>query len=180
MGRSAGLLAISEIVAAHYERVYRFAYRLSGSGPDAEDITQDTFTNAQEKLSQLREPERVGGWLLSIARNVFLQAYRKQHRAVELPLESLGELCADLEESSALSSVDTEELQLALQELPEEFRSPLVLFYFDDCSYREIAEQMQVPMGTVMSRLARAKEHLRKRLASEANARQPIPVKLPE
>ena len=63
-----------------------------------------------------------------------------------------------------LPDLDPEQLQNALNELPEAFRTPVILFYFEDFSYRDIAEQMALPMGTVMSRLARAKAHLRTRL----------------
>ena len=62
--------------------------------------------------------------------------------------------------------IDSEELQQILNELPEEFRTPLILFYFEEFSYREIADQINVPIGTVMSRLARGKGYLRKRLES--------------
>ena len=64
--------------------------------------------------------------------------------------------------------VDPEELQRALSDLPEGFRTPVILFYFEDMSYRDIAEQMDLPIGTVMSRLARAKGHLRDRLLPAA------------
>jgi RNA polymerase sigma-70 factor (ECF subfamily) len=67
-----------------------------------------------------------------------------------------------------LPEVEPERLQLALSELPEAFRTPIVLYYFEDFSYRDIAEQMDLPVGTVMSRLARAKSHLRARLLQPA------------
>jgi RNA polymerase sigma-70 factor (ECF subfamily) len=70
-------------------------------------------------------------------------------------------------------SVDGERLEQALGELPPEFRAVLVMFYFDDCSYREIAEQLGVPMGTVMSRLARGKQHLRSRLLGDEKVPNP-------
>ena len=77
-----------------------------------------------------------------------------------------------------LPDIDPERLQQALNELPETFRTPIILYYFEDFGYREIAEQMDLPMGTVMSRLARAKAHLRVRLGEPdapmlANGRVP-------
>jgi RNA polymerase sigma-70 factor (ECF subfamily) len=66
-----------------------------------------------------------------------------------------------------LPAIDTERLQEALNELPEVFRTPIILYYFEDFNYRDIAEQMDLPLGTVMSRLARAKAHLRNRLVKE-------------
>jgi RNA polymerase sigma-70 factor (ECF subfamily) len=68
---------------------------------------------------------------------------------------------------------DSEKLQLALNELPEEFRFPLVLFYFQELSYQEIAAQLDVPLGTVMSRLSRGKQHLRRRLSVEETTISP-------
>jgi RNA polymerase sigma-70 factor (ECF subfamily) len=164
MGRTARSKAIAELVARHYEAVYRYAFRLSGSSADAQDITQETFVKAQQKLEQLRQADSAAGWLLAIARNTFLQKHRMQRRAAELPLESLGELCDEPDQPLIVDEIDADEVQAAVQELPEDFRLPLVLFYFEECSYREIADHLQTPIGTVMSRLARAKAHLRARL----------------
>lgn len=162
--------AVAELAKRHYERVYRYAFRLAGSSADAEDLCQETFVKAQEKLNQLREPAKATGWLLSICRNQYLQRCRRRQRLPEATLESLAELCDDPDPSFSLTEVDGEALQLALLELPEEFRSALLLFYFEELSYQEIAEQMQVPIGTVMSRLARGKAHLRRRLTPNQDA----------
>jgi RNA polymerase sigma-70 factor (ECF subfamily) len=84
-----------------------------------------------------------------------------------VPLQLVAEPADELPHDVA---VDSDELQLVLNELPEEFRTPLILFYFDEFTYREIAEQMNVPIGTVMSRLARAKSYLRRRLETMQSA----------
>jgi RNA polymerase sigma-70 factor (ECF subfamily) len=95
-------------------------------------------------------------------RNIYLHRIRadRTHRCVSL--DDLSDLPGRLPEP--LPPVDPEQLQQALGELPEVFRTPVILFYFDDFSYRDIAEQMDLPMGTVMSRLARGKAYLRSRL----------------
>jgi RNA polymerase sigma-70 factor (ECF subfamily) len=152
---------IQELVRAHYASLYRYAVRLCGDATKAEDLTQETFCTAQEKLHQLREPERAKPWLFSILRNLYLLACRQQQRLGWVPLEDVEPAAAP---APPLEEVDTAELQRALNELPEEQRTPLILFYFEEFSYRDIAEQMAVPIGTVMSRLARAKAHLRRRL----------------
>jgi RNA polymerase sigma-70 factor (ECF subfamily) len=159
---------IQELVEQHYETLYRYAYRLSGSAADAEDLTQDAFCQAQLKLNQLRDPGRVKAWLFSILRNKYLHLLRDARRQTTLPLDSLG----DVPQAPAepLPDVDPQRLQQVLNELPEEFRTPVILFYFDDFSYRDIAEQMDLPIGTVMSRLARAKAHLRARLVPGRSA----------
>ncbi len=155
---------ITEWVRRYYADLYRYAYRLSGSMNLAEDITQETFCKAQEKQGQLRRPERVKAWLYSILRNVYLQRYRRLKRVHEVPLE--GDCLEMLFEAPGEAPIDEEALQKALNDLAEEFRTPLILFYFDDMDYRGIAEALDLPMGTVMSRLARAKAYLRRRLQS--------------
>lgn len=153
---------IEDLVQQHYQMLYRYAYRLSGSPDDAEDLTQQTFLQAQRRLSQLRSPASARAWLCTILRNCFRKQFRRQR---PLSLESLESLPAEAAAAAAHpEQIDEERLQQALGELPEEFRTPVVLFYFGEFSYREIAEQMTVPIGTVMSRLARAKAHLRARL----------------
>lgn len=153
---------VEQLVDAHYADLYRFAFRLTASAMDAEDLTQETFCTAQRKMGQLRDPARVRGWLFKVLRNAYLHRRRAEAGRRALPLDALGELAGPLPQP--VPEPDPEALQKALDELPEAFRTPLILFYFGDFSYRDIAEQMDVPLGTVMSRLARGKAHLRARL----------------
>lgn len=153
------------LVDAHYQALYRYAYRLSGSAFEAEDLTQETFCQAQTKLSQLRDWDRARSWLFCILRNAYLRRLRKQKQEKCVSLDLLGEVPERV--PLPLAEIDPVNLQLALNELPEEFRTPIILFYFEEFSYRDIAEQLELPMGTVMSRLARAKAHLRVRLAPQ-------------
>lgn len=159
--------AIEALVEAHYAALYRYAYRLAGSSQEAEDLTQETFCLAQDKLHQLREQDRAKSWLFSILRNAYLHKVRSSKQEKQVSLEGIGEIPERIPE--ALPMVDSLQLQSALNELPEAFRTPLILYYFEEFSYRDIAEQMNVPLGTVMSRLARAKTFLRQRLAARAD-----------
>ena len=161
---------IEALVAEYYSPLYRYGYRLSGRAGDADDLTQETFCVAQVQLRHLRDPGRVKQWLYSILRNCYLQRVRHDQRQKLVSVEGLDEIAEAAPE--ALPEVSSEELQTALNELPELFRTPVILYYFEEFSYREIAEQMELPIGTVMSRLARAKAHLRQRLL----APQPIPT----
>lgn len=154
--------SIDQLVTDHYESVYRFAFRLAGKTSDAEDLTQDAFCQAQVKLDQLREPGAARGWLFAIVRNSFLRRLRSEKGISLIPFDDSNEPI-DRWESDPLV-VEPERLQEALAELPEAYRTTLILYFFEEFSYREIAEQMNVPVGTVMSRLARAKGHLRDRL----------------
>jgi RNA polymerase sigma-70 factor (ECF subfamily) len=162
MGMPGSLRNVERLVEEHYASLYRYAYRLTGSEADAEDLTQDTFCKAQMSLKQLREPDRAKSWLFSILRNAYLHRVRTEKNQPTLSLELVGEVPDSSTES--LPDVEPEVLQKALNELPEVFRTAILLYYFDDFSYRDIAEQMDLPIGTVMSRLARAKAWLRSRL----------------
>ncbi len=153
---------IAPLVEEHYQALYRYAYRLSGSQADAEDLTQETFCKAQPQLGQLRDPARAKPWLFSILRNAYLHRARSDRAHRQVSLDAVGDVPAAPPDE--LPDIAPEQLQRALSELPEGFRTPVILFYFEDMSYRDIAEQMDLPIGTVMSRLARGKAHLRERL----------------
>ena len=168
---------IAQLVADYHQAVYRYAYRLTGTVADAEDLTQQTFLVAQDKLGQLREEGRARSWLFAILRNSFLKQRRK-----ELPTAAADlQLNIDnIPDAGYESEIDQERLQQALDELPERYRTVLVMFYFEDVGYREMAEAIGVPIGTIMSRLARAKGALRSRLleaeqAADAKCRQSGP-----
>jgi RNA polymerase sigma-70 factor (ECF subfamily) len=163
MGKPASPQTVQRLVEEHYVALYRYAYRLSGCGADAEDLTQEAFCKAQLNLSQLRDAGRVKPWLFSILRRAFLHRVRDDRRQHCVSLEEAGDLPD--RPADPLPEIDPEQLQKALNDLPEPFRTPIILYYFEDFSYRDIAEQMELPLGTVMSRLARAKTWLRNRLA---------------
>ena len=153
---------IRRLVEDHHEGVYRYAYRLSGSVADAEDLSQQVFLVAQQKLGQLRKAESARSWLFTILRNCFLKGRQRQQpvpaATLKLDIDSIPAEAPDDNE------IDSERIQQALDGLPDDFRLVLVMFYYEQCSYREISEKLDVPMGTVMSRLARAKGRLRTKL----------------
>ena len=155
---------IVELVEQFSELLYRYAYRLTGNSVDAEDLTQQTCVTAQQKLHQLRTLGAARQWLLSIMRNSFLTSRR--HPGKTHSLEGIEETLSRDEAPEPL--VDPNELQEALLELTEEFRSPVILFYFENFTYQEISKHMGLPIGTVMSRLSRAKAFLRQRLSAVA------------
>jgi RNA polymerase sigma-70 factor, ECF subfamily len=156
---------LEELVPLYYSALYRYAFRLTGNSTDAEDLTQQTFCSAQAKYSQLREPERVKSWLFSILHNAFLVRERKHRQAKFITWDEWIHDIENRQEASPL--VDSAQLQTALLEVPDDFRAVLILYYFEEFSYRDIAMQLKVPMGTVMSRLARAKQFLKDRLIKQ-------------
>jgi RNA polymerase sigma-70 factor (ECF subfamily) len=156
-----GPLDVAALVAEHHAELYRYAYRLTGSRPDAEDLTQHVFLMAQSRGEQLRDVGSIRNWLFAILRNSYLKLVRRRPplpaASIELDIDSLPAPQKRIE-------IDGERLQAALDELPDEFKMVVLMFYFEGCSYREIAQRLEVPDGTVMSRLSRAKSHLRKKL----------------
>jgi RNA polymerase sigma-70 factor (ECF subfamily) len=162
MGWPGNRRRVQQLVDAHYEPLFRYAFRLSGSAADAEDLTQETFCKAQRQFHQLRDPARAKPWLFSILRNAYLHRIRADASHKCVSLDAVGDQPGP--DPDPPPEVEPAQLQAALNELPEAFRTPLILFYFEEFSYRDIAEQMDLPIGTVMSRLARAKAHLRTRL----------------
>jgi RNA polymerase sigma-70 factor, ECF subfamily len=153
---------MERLVVEHHESLYRYAYRLVGDAPDAEDLVQQTFLMAQQRRHQLRDPGRVRSWLFAVMRSLFLKDCRRTTPVNASSLDAAPEEW--MAKSEGEPDLDLEQLQLALREIPDESRVILMMFYFEQASYKEIAEQLELKMGTVMSRLARAKEKLRERL----------------
>src|SRR4051794_33008637 len=104
--------SIQQLVDIHYQALYRFAYRLSGSAAEAEDLTQETFCQAHDKMHQLREAGKARSWLFSILRNAFLQRKRHLVRQVTLSPEEIGEVMDKVPDE--LPDIEPEKLQEAL------------------------------------------------------------------
>jgi RNA polymerase sigma-70 factor (ECF subfamily) len=151
------------VVTAYYEPLYRFALGLSRSEADAADLTQRAFERFGGKSGALRDKSKTKTWLFTTLYRDFLQ--QKRH-ATRFPHAELDETFDDkiVEMPRAEISADANAAVAALQEMEEPFRSTLLLFYMNDHSYKEIAEILDVPIGTVMSRLARGKEMLRAKM----------------
>lgn len=168
----APLPTLPQLIREYAGPLYGYAFRLSGQASDAEDLVQQTFLVAQQKLHQLREAERASAWLYAVLRSCFLKSRRKaipQTMDDSFPLDNLVD-CRQPELPASDDSdawLDRETLQLALSELPDEFRIVVLMFYFEELPYKDIAEQLEIPIGTVMSRLSRGKAHLRRRLGAD-------------
>jgi RNA polymerase sigma-70 factor (ECF subfamily) len=159
---------VRQLVVDHHAVVYRLAYRLTGNQADAEDVAQQTFLQAHQTLHQLQSPENPLPWLFAIARSCWMKSYRRRRpvsaASVELNVDEVPETQDD-------DDFDFERLQSALDDLPAEYKLVVTMFYFEEASYKEIAAELAIPIGTVMSRLARAKRQLRQRLVeAEENA----------
>ncbi len=149
--------------------IYRVAYRLSGNREDAEDLTQETFRIAFEKFDQLRDIDKCRSWLVIILRNFFFKELKKKKH---LPSVNLDDVSFKLENNKdfnyeSIREIVNGELQQALNKLDERYKTPLILSYMDGFSYKEIASILNIPMGTVMSRIARGKIFLKKELSNK-------------
>ena len=140
-----------------YQRLlFGIAYWLTGSRTDAEELAQEAFFQAYRSRSSLRDVEAVKGWLVAILRNCHSQMRRQGKSRAEVPID---EMPYEPEDHHACS-INALALHQALAKLNEGYRLPVVLFYFQDLSYREISEALELPIGTVMSRLSRARKLL--------------------
>src|ERR1700758_5383452 len=152
-----------QLVNRYYRDLYRFGFSLTGSQADACDLAQETFYVWARKGHQLRNPENVKTWLFTTLHREFLKICRRQKR---FPHETINEAAQDLPHVPAgcVERLDAQTLLGVLRELDDDYRAVLVLYYVEDLSYKEIAEVLAVPLGTVQSRIARAKAQLLRRL----------------
>lgn len=147
------------VVNEHYQKLYRFALGLARDPDLAADLTQQTFYVYATKGSQIRDRSRTKAWLYTTLHREFIATRRKQTRH---PQYEIGMMETELPniEPDVLRRTDIQLVLAALDRLDDRFREPLVLYHIDDLSYREIADVLDLPIGTVMSRLARGREHL--------------------
>jgi RNA polymerase sigma-70 factor, ECF subfamily len=157
-------LEFENLVKLYYRDLYRFGLSLTGNEADAADLTQETFYIWANKGHQLQKAARVKSWLFTTLHREFLKTARRQNRfsneSIDERMENLPNVPVDCAER-----VDSRTLLRILSEIAENFRAPLVLYYMEDLSYKEIADVLALPLGTVQSRIARAKIQLLRRLS---------------
>jgi RNA polymerase sigma factor (sigma-70 family) len=169
-------LEYEALVAAHYAQLYRFALSLARNEADASDLTQQAFYLLATKGSQIREQSKAKSWLATTLYREFLNSRRRstrfEHVSVEQDAADLPSIDPDL-----ARHLDGNTAVAALQQVPEPYRAPLALFYLQDHSYQEIASILDIPIGTVMSRLSRGKTELRRLLTDTRTATNIIPMR---
>ena len=153
-------LNFEAIVDAYYQPLYRFGYSLAKNEHEAGDLAQQTFFIYAEKGSSLRDKSKVKSWLFTTLYREFLRRRRKDGRMDNYEPEML-EAAGGSVEPHIRRSMDANLAVEALDEVDAIYREPLNLFYLKDLSYKEIAKVLDVPIGTIMSRLSRGKAQLR-------------------
>ncbi|HEY4284973.1 MAG TPA: RNA polymerase sigma factor [Chthoniobacterales bacterium] len=148
-----------QLVNLYYRDLYRFGLSLTKSEADAADLTQQTFYIWASKGHQLRQSSSVKGWLLTTLHREFLQLRRSQQRFSEDSAEEVMEK-ASLNGAVLVSRHDLARMLDCLNMISEIYKGPLVLYYLEDFAYKEIADILELPLGTVQSRIARGKSQL--------------------
>lgn len=161
-----------QIVQDNSARVYRLAYRLTGNRHDAEDLTQETFVRVFRSLHTF-QPGTFEGWLHRITTNLFLDQVRRRQR---IRMDTIGDESDRIESTDRLATPEQafehghldRDVQRALDELPPEYRAAVVLCDIEGLSYEEIAVTLGIKLGTVRSRIHRARARLRVALEHRA------------
>jgi len=152
----------------YIDGLYSYALVLTRNHAEAEDLVQETYVRAVQAMGRLREESNIKGWLFTILRNLWLNQLRKVRNGpqmIELGTEQGG--ARDVVGSSMnshdlyVAKLETEQVRAAIQQLPAKFREIILLREYEDLSYQEIANILDCPVGTVMSRLGRARARLR-------------------
>jgi RNA polymerase sigma-70 factor (ECF subfamily) len=157
--------AFSELVRMHSQGVLNVIYRMSGDMQVAEDAAQETFIQAWLRLSSYRSQGSLRNWLYRIAVNTAIDMLRKEKRILPGAVDEMNLRDAEPGPEALVAKLQrTEAVQAAVLSLPDASRAVLVLREFEDLSYQEIAEALEIPVGTVMSRLNYARKLLREKL----------------
>lgn len=160
-----------QLVDAHYQALYRFALSLAKNPDTASDLVQQTFCIWAQKGDQLRDRARAKTWLFTTLYREFLSHARKAKRFSDQELTEAVAGRIESTEDDADRQMDGQRALELLGKLDENFRAPITLFYLQQHSYKEIAEILDIPIGTVMSRLHRGRKAMEKALHDYAAAR---------
>lgn len=159
-------LDFETVVTQYYESLYQFAFSLTRAEADACDLTQQTFYVWATKGHQLRDVTKTKTWLFTTLHRQFLESRRRQTRFPHQTLET-AEYELPVISPATVNQLDSAQVLSALALVDEVYQAPVALFYLEDCTYKDIAEILAVPMGTVKSRIARGIGQLQKILADD-------------
>lgn len=160
----------ADLVDAHYQALFRFGMSLTRNVDRASDLVQETFCIWAAKGDQLRDRSKAKTWLFTTLHREFLNQRRRAAKFSDEPLDEEKSAALIAPEEDAERQMDGQRAMELLGALDETYRAPLALFYLQQHSYKEIAEILEVPIGTVMSRLSRGKEMLRRTMMAEPSS----------
>jgi len=171
------LAGFEELAMPLFDSLYNFAHWLAPNSNDAEDIVQDTYLKALRSFASFRPGSNFRAWMFQILRNAFLSSRSKLEWRMTVAMDSDEdgpELAVDREtpETILMNRSNSQLVQHAVGDLPVHYREALLLCEVEEMSYQEIAEILSIPIGTVMSRLARARKAVRESLLSAPGAPQ--------
>jgi len=159
-----------QAVDSFYEGLYRFAFGLCGNADDACELTQETFARLLTKGGQLRDRSKMKAWLFTTLYRIYLGWKRREARHPHLEIDSVEDELPPVTPET-VDKLEVEAVSQSLLALEERYRVPLALHYFENHSYRQISKLLDIPVGTIMSRLSRGKELMRKLLAAKSIGR---------
>jgi RNA polymerase sigma-70 factor (ECF subfamily) len=143
--------AFEVLLAAYKDKVFRLCYSMLGDRAQGEDAAQESFLRIWKSMDRYRGESAIGTWIFSITRNVCLTAISK--RRTSAPIE-------DAERGGAPPPARTPDIVGLVQQLPENYRQVVMLFYMEERSYEEVARMLDIPLGTVKTHLHRARQQL--------------------
>lgn len=162
-----------ETLVDHIDGLYSYALALTRNSSDAEDLVQETYARAIPAFGRLRGDSNIKSWLFTILRNIWLNQVRQPRLALQMAGADIDQFPVDVSSGSfkdphavLVSKIDQEQVRQAIQQLPVEAREIILLREFEELSYQEISKILGCPLGTVMSRLGRARSKLRALLSA--------------
>lgn len=176
----AGVDLADAITIEYLDGLYSYAVVLTRNYLEAEDLVQETYVRAIQAMGRLRAGSSIKGWLFTILRNIWFNQLRKRRNGPEMiEIEAGDDVSNQIVEPSKdsydlyVSKTEAEQVRAAIQELPGQFREVILLREYEELSYQEIASILNCPIGTVMSRLGRARTKLRTLLAATLTGSDP-------
>src|SRR5580700_2687631 len=165
------LAGFEELAMPLFDALYNFARWLARDSNDAEDLVQETYLKALRSFASFQPGTNFRAWIFRILRNNFLSSCSKLERRMTVAIDSeedRPELAVDTEtpETILMNHFNSQLVQRAIDDLPVHYRETLILCEVEEMTYQEISEVLSIPIGTVMSRLARARKAIRQSLSS--------------